>query len=106
MQPPTPISSPIERGAYISFTPAGVETLSGYNVSSYTDLGGNKYQINFAMTFDTSNIICTPVGLTPRKFEVLEVSPGSITVQFDGIQPPNQIALRLEEVSNKKFLII
>lgn len=106
IQPPTAAPRQLTGdGAYIKFSPRGVVVRESYNVSSYTDAGSNTFTINFANAFDTSNIVCTPIGATPRDFVVLSVSPISITLRFEGDEAPLEISLWLQEIAFPRRII-
>lgn len=79
---------------FAKFTAAGM-LLAGNNISSITDIGPGEYTINFTTSLNRETLVVTPVGDTPRNFQV-EVAAGSVYVKFEEPEP-EIIHLRFED---------
>jgi hypothetical protein len=94
----------VDQSAFVQIKTDGVvEIKDGFNVSSVTENGANDYTISFTDGFETADIVCTPVGVTPRIFEVKEATNLSVRVVFPSNQEPSRIGLWFEEVRDPRM---
>ncbi|PPC87523.1 MAG: hypothetical protein CTY31_08070 [Hyphomicrobium sp.] len=92
-----------QRGVYINFRPqSAMALIDSFNVSSLTDSGKNDYTIGFARDFETDNITCTPIGNTPRNFEIPWLTKSAARVVFFGEDEPSNIGLWFQEVRHNE----
>lgn len=99
---PSAVSSELSQkeGAFIALTNDGVPSIEeSHNVTSYVDTGHNQFTVNFDTEIDPKRIVCTPVGTTPRDFEVKRATPFSVDIEFKGPDEPAIVALWFHEAN-------
>lgn len=90
--------SPAPKEAYIALSNDGVLSIRECrNVASLSDTGLNQFTVQFKDEIDPDRIVCTPLGTTPRDFDVTRVTPYSADIRFKGAEEPGSVALWFHE---------
>jgi len=85
--------SPQDQISFIKFNPSTYEiTDVGGNVIYWDDRGIGDYVIGFYPPLDKNDLICTPIGETPRDFEIVSFTPDNVHIKFK--TDPQNVHLR------------